>query len=368
MWNVTKCDYFVLIKDYSVNSSFSLISILNYSTEIQCIGKCHSNSSCLTVIFKTQLLIKNCFFYGKLFNSSERAPLNNSNMYVRMHKTNIQKSSSVFSKTTTKALNTTFLNEFINVEKNNNSLLNVFKNFKLKSILNNTGNSFNWFRNSSSGNSTLYLMDYSSNKILIFDENWVYLSKTTFNSPAYMVISGYYLYISTDTKIFKTDQYLNTLAQYNGSAASMYRGIYYNSIDDMIYVANYAKSRIEVLDTNLNLFDTINLSYKPFSIKGLNNKILVGDSTNGVLLTIENKLITDVFDACNGENSLVSSIILDQFGYMATSCFNSYSYLYLTNGTFTGLTIPTQAYPYQINFDQNGKFIIISDFKISIYN
>ena len=363
---VAKCDYFILSKDYSVNSTVNLISISNNSLELKCIGLCHSNQYCLTAMFKTKKAINNCYLYNKHFNSNETNISINSNIYDRISKTPAMatKTSTTLSKTST-----TLSNGIFNIENNNNSLLKAFKDFTLKRTLNNTGNSFNWFKNLTIGTATLYLLDNSDNKISILDENWMYLRNVSFNSPAYMVKKDYILYISADTTIFKTDQNLNTLSQYNGSSSSKYRGIYYDSIDDCIYVANYAKSRVEIFTSNLNLLDTIVLSsYKPFSVQGLNNKILVGDSNNGVLLTIEKKVITDAFDVCNGKASLVSSIILDKFGYMATTCFNSNSNLYFINGTFTGLTMPTQLFPYQAYFDPNGQFIIISDTTISIYN
>ena len=68
---VAKCDYFILSKDYSVNSTVNLISISNNSLELKCIGLCHSNQYCLTAMFKTKKAINNCYLYNKHFNSNE---------------------------------------------------------------------------------------------------------------------------------------------------------------------------------------------------------------------------------------------------------------------------------------------------------
>ncbi len=56
----------------------------------------------------------------------------------------------------------------------------------------------------------------------------------------------------------------------------------------------------------------------------------VGCSTGGTILVIKNNEIINNFNGCGGASDYVLSIIFDESGYMATSCY-SYDKLYLYN-------------------------------------
>ena len=79
------------------------------------------------------------------------------------------------------------------------------------------------------------------------------------------------LYITCDYKIFKTDKYLNITSQYNNPAA-LYRGLYYNSLNNTIYVAGSSSYSIDVFDLNLVRVDSIPTStYSPHSLQEFEN-------------------------------------------------------------------------------------------------
>ena len=98
------------------------------------------------------------------------------------------------------------------------------------------------------------------------------------------------LYISAGTFIYKTDKYLNmTNKYYNASAC--YLGLYFNSSNNTIYVAEYSYFKIYVFDLNLNLVDSVSTStYQPYSLQGYKNYMYVGIAS-GELIVIENKVI-----------------------------------------------------------------------------
>ena len=213
-------------------------------------------------------------------------------------------------------------------------------------------------------NKTYYVMDYFANRIIIFDSNWQYLTFQSLDAPSYMITVNNNLYISSDNNVFKTDKYLNIISQYNSVAAG-YLGLYYNSSSNTIYVAGYNKYAIDVFDLNLNLVDSISTSnYYPVSIHGYKNYIYVGTGT-GELIVIENKVINQTFSVCT---VTLLSIQIDDYGYMAFSCDQTAYLYYSANLSYTGMNTTYDVQPKFINFDSNGRFIVVSDYQIDIYN
>ncbi len=208
-------------------------------------------------------------------------------------------------------------------------------------------------------NSYYFVSDYDLNKIFILNESWSYVSSKTFSSPAYLTTIGNSLYATGDSNIWKLDQNLNILIQYN--AAPAYRGIYYNSTNGLIYTAAFDRNMIHIFNLNLSFHHFISTPYEPWS--EYNYQIYVG-TLQSQILVIENEVIINTFFVCNSW-SLVSYILFDQCGLMATSCYYILS-LKRPNGAFINyLNIPSQ--PRYIGFDSNGQFVQISAYQIRIY-
>ena len=124
---------------------------------------------------------------------------------------------------------------------------------------------------------------------------------------------------------------------------------------------------IHVFDLNLRFSHNISTSpYKPWSITEYNNQMYIG-TDNGRVLFVQNEVILNTFNGCGGNNAILYSILIDECGYVATSCGNNKLYLNFANGTSTGRTISTPMYPYYIGFDSKGHFIQISYRHIAIY-
>ena len=208
-------------------------------------------------------------------------------------------------------------------------------------------------------------MDFAANKIIIFDANWQYLTFKSFNQTINIITVNNNLYFSCYFNIYKTDKYLNIIIQYNAPASATYRGLYFNSLNNTIYVTGFSK--IYIFDLNLNLVDSISTSgFSSWSIQGYKNYFYVGTQA-GQLLVIENKVIIKTITVCNG--TLVSSILTDNFGFMAISClFDQISYLfYSENVSYTGMSMAYSVKPWFMNFDMNGRFVLISPSQIDIY-
>ena len=218
--------------------------------------------------------------------------------------------------------------------------------------------------------SSYYVMDNKANKVYILNDSWSYITFKTFSSPAYMISICNSLYMTGDTNLWKLDGNLNVLIQYNTTGSPAYRGQYYNSTNCLLYVAPQLLTEIHVFNINLIFSNKISTSpYQPWSITGNNNQMYVG-TKNGTILVIQNEVILNRFNGCDGNIIWTTSILFDENDYFATSCFNTINtlYLILANETYIGKKITTQMSTYYIGFDSKGHFMQISSNQITIYN
>jgi hypothetical protein len=249
--------------------------------------------------------------------------------------------------------------------------MSLFSNLSLQLSLNkiNSENFFG-FGMFTPSSSYYYVSDNALNKIFILNERWSYYSSKEFASPAFFSTIGNSLYATGNRNIWKLDQNLSILIQFNATGtAPNYRGIYINSTNNLIYTAPGSFNVIHVFNLNLSFSHNISTSpYKPYSISGYNNQIFVGDNAKGTILVIENKKIKRIFNGCNRNLFMLSHILFDDCGLMATSCSNNKLHLYYPNGTYIGKSLNTPDNPRYIGFDSKGRFIQISWEKISIYS
>jgi hypothetical protein len=184
-----------------------------------------------------------------------------------------------------------------------------------------------------------------------------------------------YFYLSLDNHFLKTDFNLNEVGlvfkAYTGLVPK-YRGLWYNSSNNLIYVASNYWYTIDVFDLNVSKIDSISTTanstpYFPWSLQGNGNMLFCG-TDQGVLLVIINKVIIKTINVCN-ISSRLSSILFDQYGYVGFTCKNEKILkLFYTNLSYTGLQKALLANPEFINFDEKGRFIVISDKRITVYN
>ena len=256
-------------------------------------------------------------------------------------------------------------------------MLNVFNSFTLNSSITSMGGfpfgSLFGFGMVVSTNTRYYVTDtvyYNSAKYVnVLDDQWQYISyKDTFANPTYMTTVDSNIYISGSNNIWKTDQNLTVLVQYNRTDSPYYQGIYYNSTNSFIYAAANKKQAIDVFGLNLNFIESFSTSsYYPWSISGFNNIMYVGCLSSGTILMIANKIILNTFNGCNGQSGDAKSIVFDQIGYMATSCTgNGMVYLYNENLGYTGKSISI-ANPMFIGFDSRSRFVVVSKDRVSLY-
>ncbi len=231
------------------------------------------------------------------------------------------------------------------------------------------GMNFNWligFGFSSSCNTSYYVIDHGASRVYILNDDCSYVSYKNFTYPAYMITIGSSIYMTGNTYIWKLYKDLNFLIQY--SSSPFCNSINCNSSNGFIYVAPVNLKEIQVFDLNLAYNHKISISpYIPWTISEYNNKMFVGTS-NGTILVIENDRIINQFNGCNAASNQLTSILFDQYGYMATICSFPQLYLYNSNGTYTGTSLSTPSNTRYIGFDAKGRFVVISRYQISVYN
>ena len=222
-----------------------------------------------------------------------------------------------------------------------------------------------------------YVMDYFG-IVYILNDDWQFISFKNFTNSLYMISINNSLYMSGSYDVWKVDKDLTVLINYNYNQAgsnAKYLGISYNPSNSLIYVAASMLNEIHVFNLNLKLlrrFSTSSMfsmfsSYYPWSITVSSNQLYVG-LNKGIILVFQNEIFINQFDGCNGDNVLLSSILFDQNGYMATSCYSNKSYLFSPSGSFTGKYLTIPRFARYIGFDSKDRFILTSIHQIVIYN
>ena len=135
----------------------------------------------------------------------------------------------------------------------------MFKNHSIQSTITQlNGNSFAGlfgFGIYSSSNTTYYyVMDWKANKVYILNDEWSFISSKSFNHPTYMISIGNSLYMTGYFNVWKVDQDLNILIEYNPTGGKpYYHGISYSPSNGLIYVAAVNLQEIQVFNLDLAL-------------------------------------------------------------------------------------------------------------------
>ncbi len=173
------------------------------------------------------------------------------------------------------------------------------------------------------------------------------------------------LFITADNGIYKTDKSLNIVNSYIRTNAG-YRGIYHNSTSDILYVASYSSSSLDLFNRNLIILSSISLTGNPWTFTEKNGKLYVGFTDRSISVLENNLVVKNITILCSG--GWISSIVIDSNDLMGVLCTsNSMLYLYTTNGSYTGKNMITPSLPRCMSYDLNGYFIIAGRYQINLY-
>jgi DNA-binding beta-propeller fold protein YncE len=221
-----------------------------------------------------------------------------------------------------------------------------------------------------------YVMSWGENKVYVYNEYWEFqriLSPSSleypFYGPTYSININGMIYVTANSVINKYDKYLTLTKQvqyYNFDSYAVCRGIYYNPVNQLIYVASHLSQKIHIFDTNLNLINSSSTANSPWFITAYNGQIVAGDNDNGKVYFYQNFLITKTISTqCNRR---VSSILFDTNNNMLVLCeSNNYLYIYDLNGSFTRKSILTCNKPASMNFDSKDRLVITCMNQIDIF-
>ena len=215
-------------------------------------------------------------------------------------------------------------------------------------------------------NTSYYIMDEINNITFLLNDNYDYETMKTFSRPNYMVTINSSLYITGNNNVWKTDKYLNVLITHTESGGANYNGIHFNCTDNLIYAASTGYTYFQVFDLNLTLNHTISVyPNNPRSFDEYNNELYVGTSQS-IVLVIVNKVVIRNFTGCS--SSSIFSLVIDNYGLIAMVCYsNNLVNLYYNNGKSTGYNLTTPTKPTYLGIDSKGRFVLLSQYQISIY-
>ena len=217
-------------------------------------------------------------------------------------------------------------------------------------------------------NSSYYVFDYNTRNVIIFNEFWEYQRTITLlSNPKYSVYANDEIYVSYYTLVGKYDKDLNFLFQSN-AYGSNYNGIYLNESNGLLYAASTDNLKIDIFNKNLSYSNSINTTFKPWSIAEYNDMIAVSDYSTGNINFFKNNIHTsNVSTSCHG---IVTSILFDKYDHMIVLCYSpSYLYIHHTNGTFTGtvVSVCSSSSPMFMNFDSKHRLVVVCLTNITIF-
>ena len=215
---------------------------------------------------------------------------------------------------------------------------------------------------------TYYLIDSHNCKIVLFDQYWQFISYVVVNDTLnYLVIAENQLFLSAENGIYKINRN-GEIVKASPKSGAIYKGIYFNSTNSLLYVGTYSSNKIQVFNQNLTFLRTIRTgSYIPYSLNAYGDTLFAG-TTTGEILLFKNELIQKVFNNTCSTKTLITSIAIDKYGFMAVTCFfDSLIHLYHVNGSYMNIEIHTAYHPENIAIDSNGRLIINSISEFDIY-
>jgi hypothetical protein len=212
-------------------------------------------------------------------------------------------------------------------------------------------------------------MNYGNKNIFVYNEYWVYQRTITTSSNGYPLYRPQYsiningsIYVTGVDVINKYDSYLSLKKQVS-SPGSNY-GIYYNSANQMIYIAKYSSKSISVYDKDLNFIRTISTNYYSYFITGYNGQMIVTDTGGNIYLYQGESLLRTVSTFCT---IVITSVIFDNNNQMIVSCLDSNIYIYNVNGTYTGLKVNACDDKYYVNFDSKDRLVFTCLNRVEIF-
>ena len=225
---------------------------------------------------------------------------------------------------------------------------------------------------SGSGVATYYVIDYSAQKVVIFNQYWVYQSYKALNALSYpydLRLVGAYFYISANDFFYRTDAAFNVQNPSYSYANAIYRQIYYDSANSKFYVVANNLNQIHVFNTLCSFLQAISLSYSAYGINYYNGKLYVSLTFPNQVLIIQNGVVSSQFTVSQCNSNLITAIAVDSYGYLALSCsLDNQIFVYDYNGNYQNIALTsTTNMLYNTNIDASGRYVLMDGSYLDIY-
>ena len=140
------------------------------------------------------------------------------------------------------------------------------------------------------------------------------------------------------------------------------------NVDDMFYDADNdviiitRSNTIRAIRPDLTTAYEFSIPAFPWGIEKRGDKLYVTTDNNKILIIdlANNNAMTSYDNVCP-DSQTVTSILFDNFGYMAIAClYENKLYLYNDQGVYQNKYIDTSSQPFTFKFDSKGRFIVTS--------
>ena len=205
-------------------------------------------------------------------------------------------------------------------------------------------------------NHTVFNVALDSFGLHVFDENWQYISLTSYTGYQFVVVNESF-YLTTENTVTMIDINANVRLTYPYCSSN--RGITYDDKAQTIIAADYGGLAIRIFDLNLNLLNFIQLNFNPHGISVYNSQIFVSAWATNQVYVFENGMMTNIITT-NCASGAITALWIDAFGYMAIPCCSDgIVYLYYINGLYMDkfISVPN---PFSAMIDSKGRLIINS--------
>ena len=222
------------------------------------------------------------------------------------------------------------------------------------------------------GIATYYLIDYGAQRVVIFNQYWIYQNYKKLPKEKSGVIKyiGGYFYLSSDDYFYKTNHNFDLIGNpYKSNSTADYRQFDYDSNKAKFYVAAYQLKEIHVFNESCSFLYSIRLKkdVRPCGLAIYNGHIYIGLQNAPKFIILKEETEMETIDVTECTEAIVS-ISFDSFGYMILSCYdNKLILVYDSEGKYVNANISTNNNPFLTSIDSRGRFIVITQSSLNIY-
>ena len=207
-----------------------------------------------------------------------------------------------------------------------------------------------------------YVVDSTRSDIVEFDNNFNYISLTSFGSVISVDPYDENLFVATKDAVLKYDFNFILKKRFTSPVSSDFAFLKYSNTTNYLYLCDQMQSTLTVFDAVLNqsLSESFPITGKCASVMPLDNGIILYGDFTGQLYVYSNKTFVTVYQVCS--TNYVPAMWLDGTSYLLISCYNDKVIkLYTISGTvvtYTNLVINTAGFAQGFILDPFDRLVV----------